>query len=405
MTQNILIAGAGLGGLTAALALVRSGHRVQVFEQAAALGEVGAGVQLSANATRVLHALGLEEALQAVASSPTGKEVRLWNTGQTWKLFDLGAASTAQYGYPFYTMYRPDLHKVLVDALEAAQPGAIELSARCVGCDVTDSGAVLRLADGRAIQGAALIGADGVHSKIRASLFGGDAPTFSGCLAWRGVIPAIQLPESLRRPVGTNWIGPGGHVIHYPLRRGELINFVGIVERDDWTVESWNTAGTTTECLQDFSGWHGDVQKLIENIQTPFKWALMQREPMPTWSIGKVTLLGDACHPTLPFLAQGAAMALEDGAVLARCLGEARPVEESFRAYEAARMDRTSRIVRGSSDNARRFHNPRLGSTEGAIEYVNKEWAEARVRERYHWLFDYKFDEVEVSATNPAIQT
>ena len=124
MTQNILIAGAGLGGLTAALALVRSGHRVQVFEQAAAVGEVGAGVQLSANATRVLHALGLEEALQAVASSPTGKEVRLWNTGQTWKLFELGTASTAQYGYPFYTMYRPDLHKVLVDALEAAQPGA-----------------------------------------------------------------------------------------------------------------------------------------------------------------------------------------------------------------------------------------------------------------------------------------
>jgi salicylate hydroxylase len=398
VSQNILIAGAGLGGLTAALALVRNGHRVQVFEQAAALGEVGAGVQLSANATRVLHALGLEQALQAVASSPAGKEVRLWSTGQTWKLFDLGAASVSQYGYPFYTMYRPDLHKVLVDALEAAQPGAIELNARCVGCDVTDSGAVLRLADGRAIQGDALIGADGVHSKIRATLFGGDAPTFSGCLAWRGVIPANRLPEQLRRPVGTNWIGPGGHVIHYPLRRGELVNFVGIVERDDWTVESWNTAGTTAECLQDFSGWHADVHTLIENIEIPFKWALMQREPMPTWSSGKVTLLGDACHPTLPFLAQGAAMAIEDGAVLERCLAEQRPVEDSFRAYEAARMDRTSRIVRGSSENARRFHNPKLASTEGAIEYVNTEWAEERVRERYNWLFDYKFDEANISS-------
>ncbi|HEY9222827.1 MAG TPA: FAD-dependent monooxygenase [Variovorax sp.] len=398
MTQDILIAGAGLGGLTAALALVRNGHRVRVFEQASALGEVGAGVQLSANATRVLHALGLEAALQAVASSPVGKEVRLWNTGQTWKLFDLGAASTAQYGYPFYTMYRPDLHRVLVDALETAQPGAIELNARCVGCEVIESGAILRLADGRVVEGRALIGADGVHSKIRASLFGGDAPTFSGCLAWRGVIPATKLPERLRRPVGTNWIGPGGHVIHYPLRRGELVNFVGIVERDDWTVESWNTAGTTSECLSDFSGWHADVHTLIENIETPFKWALMQREPMPTWSVGHVTLLGDACHPTLPFLAQGAAMAIEDGAVLARCLSEARPIEESFGAYEAARLERTSRIVRGSSDNARRFHNPRLASVEGAIDYVNQEWAEERVRERYHWLFDYKFDEAKISA-------
>ncbi|RZL67170.1 MAG: monooxygenase [Variovorax sp.] len=389
---------AGLGGLTAALALVRNGHRVRVFEQASALGEVGAGVQLSANATRVLHALGLKAALEAMASSPAGKEVRLWNTGQTWKLFDLGAASTAEYGYPFYTLYRPDLHRVLVDALEAAQPGAIELNARCIGCETAENGAILRLADGRVVEGRALIGADGVHSKIRASLFGGDAPTFSGCLAWRGVIPANKLPERLRRPVGTNWIGPGGHVIHYPLRRGELVNFVGIVERDDWTIESWNTAGTTSECLRDFSGWHADVHALIESIDTPFKWALMQREPMTTWSLGHVTLLGDACHPTLPFLAQGAAMAIEDGAVLARCLSVARPVGESFGFYEAARLDRTSRIVRGSSENARRFHNPRLASVEGAIDYVNKEWAEERVRERYHWLFDYKFDEAQVSA-------
>ena len=398
MTKQILIAGAGLGGLTAALALVQQGYRVKVFEQAAALGEVGAGVQLSANATRVLHSLGLEDALRAVASSPTGKVVRLWNTGQTWKLFDLGAASTADYGFPFYTMYRPDLHKVLVDALEAAQPGAIELGARCTGFDAGGQGAVLHLADGRSASGDALIGADGVHSQIRAGLFGGDLPTFSGCLAWRGVIPADHLPEHLRAPVGTNWIGPGGHVIHYPLRGGKLINFVGIVERDDWIVESWNTAGSIQECLLDFKGWHDDVHTLIRNLDTPYKWALMERDPLKTWSAGNVTLLGDACHPTLPFLAQGAAMAIEDGAVLARCLSGTRTIEEGFKAYEGARIERTSRIVKGSSDNARRFHNPTLASTEGAIDYVNREWAEERVRERYNWLFDYRFDEVEIAA-------
>lgn len=397
--KKILIAGAGLGGLTAALALIRDGHEVHVFEQAAQLGEVGAGLQLSPNATRVLDALGLGPALHAVASEPAGKEVRLWSTGQTWKLFDLGATSAAEYGYPYYTIYRPDLHKALVDAVEAAQPGAIALGARCDGFEVSGDGVALRLADGRRVHGDLLVGADGVHSRIRAQLFGGDAPSFSGCLAWRGVIPAERVPERLRRPVATNWIGPGGHVIHYPLRRGELVNFVGIVERADWTLESWTTAGTVDECANDFKGWHEDVHALIRSIQTPYKWALMQREPMKRWTVGRVGLLGDACHPTLPFLAQGAAMAIEDGAMLARCIA-ARPtdVERALSLYEAARLERTSRIVQGSSENARRFHNPALATTEGAVAYVDTEWAEDKIRARYHWLFDYRVDEVNLPA-------
>jgi salicylate hydroxylase len=395
MKKNILIAGAGLGGLTAALALIRDGHEVRVFEQAAQLGEVGAGLQLSANATRVLGALGLGPALRAVASEPAGKEVRLWSTGQTWKLFDLGATSVAEYGHPYYTMYRPDLHKALVDAVEAAQPGAIVLGARCEGFELDDRGVALRLADGSRAHGDILVGADGVHSRIRAQLFGGDAPGFSGCLAWRGVIPAQSLPERLRRPVATNWIGPGGHVIHYPLRRGELVNFVGIVERTDWTLESWTTAGTVEECANDFKDWHEDVQTLIRSIEMPYKWALMQRDPMPRWTVGCVGLLGDACHPTLPFLAQGAAMAIEDGAMLARCIA-ACPADatRALSFYEGARLERTSRIVSGSSDNARRFHNPALATVEGAVAYVDKEWAEEKIRARYHWLFDYKVDEV-----------
>src|SRR3954469_15518456 len=188
MKQRILIAGAGLGGLTAALALLRDGHDVRVYEQAAQLGEVGAGLQLSANATRVLSLLGVDPAVRAVASVPAGKQVRLWNTGQTWKLFDLGAESVGQYGHPYYTLYRPDLHKVLVDAIRAIAPEAITLGARCAGFEATDSGVTLLLEDGSRVQGDLLVGADGVHSRIRQVLFGADAPEFSGCLAWRGVI-------------------------------------------------------------------------------------------------------------------------------------------------------------------------------------------------------------------------
>lgn len=398
MKQKILIAGAGLGGLTAALALLRDGHDVQVFEQATQLGEVGAGLQLSANATRVLSLLGIDEEVRAVSSVPAGKQVRLWSTGQTWKLFDLGRQSLEEYGHPYYTLYRPDLHATLVEAVRAIKSDAIQLGARCASFEENGQGVSLLLDDGRSVRGDLLIGADGVHSKIRSQLIGHDAPEFSGCLAWRGVIPAKSLPAHLREPVGTNWIGPGGHVIHYPLRRGELVNFVGVVERSDWTVESWTAAGTVDECLKDFRHWHEDVHTLIRAIGTPYKWALMVRDPLQEWTRGRVTLLGDACHPTLPFLAQGAAMAIEDGAMLARCLNETADPLHALRRYQDARVERTTRIVQGSAANTKRFHNPALASAEGAVEYVDKEWNEARVRERYHWLFDYRVDEVPLPA-------
>lgn len=405
--MKILIAGAGLGGLTAALALIRRGYTVEVLEQASQLGEVGAGLQLSANGTRVLDLLGVGDAVRAAASQPAGKEVRLWSTGQAWKLFDLGPESVARYGHPYLTMYRPDLHGLLVEAVEAAQPGAVRLGARCAAFEDDGTTVAVVAEDGRRFEGDLLIGADGAHSRVRRQLVGGDDPSFSGCLAWRGVIPVDRLPPDLRRPVGVNWIGPGGHVIHYPLRRGELVNFVGIVERSDWTIESWTVAGTHAECVRDFAGWHDDVHTLIGCIDVPYKWALMQREPLTRWTAGRVALLGDACHPTLPFLAQGAAMAIEDGAMLARCLGDARdgPLERglddvaaALRRYQDARVERTGAIVRRSAENARRFHNPALATVEGAVEYVDREWAEPKVRERYEWLFDYRVDEVPLPA-------
>lgn len=389
-SERVLIVGAGIGGLAAGLALLNRGIDVDIYEQAAELREVGAGVQISPNGSRVLYALGIGDEVRQLSCEPAGKEVRLWNTGQTWKLFDLGADAIERYGSPYFTAYRADLHLALVNAVRRAKPDAIHLNARCEGFTQDDRSVTLRLATGEQVNGSALIGADGVHSRIRAALFGADSPTFSGIMAWRGVIPIQKLPERLRRPVGTNWIGPGGHIISYPLRRGELMNFAGYVERSDWLVESWSVQGTTEEYAQDFAGWHEDIHTHIRNIDTPFKWALLIRTPLERWTVGRVTLLGDACHQTLPFLAQGAVMALEDGLVLARAVQQYRgDLPLALVKYEEARRDRTNRIVRGSAENTRRFHNPLLNDPLEAAKYVDREWTEQKIRDRYDWLFTY----------------
>jgi salicylate hydroxylase len=386
---RILISGAGIGGLTAALALLQRGFDVDVYEQAATLGEIGAGFQVGANGAHVLFSLGLEERLKAVYALPAGKEVRLWNTGQSWKLFDLGQASVERYGYPYFMIHRADLHAILVGAVQALNPDAIHLNKAVAGCEQTAAAATLKFADGDEVMGDVVVGADGVHSILRHALFGGSQPTFTGCVAWRGLIPVDRLPEHLRRPVGTNWIGPGGHIVHYLLRRGELFNFVAVVERDDWTLESWTERGSAEECARDFAEWNEDVQTIISQLDAPYKWALLGREPMRSWSVGRITLLGDACHPTLPFLAQGAGMALEDGLILARCLEQSPDVETALKRYEAARIDRTSRVVRGSAENGKRFHNNTLRDAVQAQAYVDAEWEESCVAERYDWLFRY----------------
>jgi 2-polyprenyl-6-methoxyphenol hydroxylase-like FAD-dependent oxidoreductase len=393
----VIVVGAGIGGLTCALALLRRGIEVEVYEQAPQLGEIGAGVQLSANGTRVLHALGLERGLADWAVRPHAKEIRHWKSGRTWKLFDLGVVSEERYGAPYIFIHRGDLHRLLVEAVRAVAPQAISLQARCVGVEQDAGGVTLLLADGRRVRGRLLIGADGVHSAVRESVFGAGRPEFTGCMAWRGVIAVERLPGGRMPLAGTNWIGPGRHVVHYPLRRGELLNFVGVVERGDWQIESWTAQGTQGECCADFAGWHPDVQALIEAIETPFKWALMARSAMTRWSEGRVTLIGDACHAALPFLAQGAAMAIEDAFVLAAALAaHGEDQATALARYEAARIPRTTRVVEGSAANTRRFHNPRLADDAGAGDYIASEWSEEKIEQRYDWLFTYNALNVDI---------
>lgn len=399
--EPILVVGAGIAGLTAALALARACIPVAVFEQAPVLREVGAGLQLSANGTRLLFSLGLQDTLEAIALQPQGKVVRIWNTGETRNLFDLGAISTTRYGFPYLMMHRADLHAALAAALEAVQPGALRLGLKVAGIDGIEDGSDrvrLTFTDGSVASGRAAIGADGVHSTLRKLMFDDDAPVYTGCMAWRGLARADLLPEQFRQEVGTNWIGPGAHVIQYPVRRGELINFVGIVERAAWTEESWTLRGTREECAHDFPGWHPDVHELIANLsEEPNRWGLMGRVPMQQWARGRACLMGDACHPTLPFLAQGANIAIEDGFVMARCLERyVGDIPTAFQTFQDLRLDRTSRVVLGSAENARRFHNPDLADPVKARQYLDTQWQPDRVEERYDWLFSYQAETIEV---------
>jgi len=386
---HVLIAGAGIGGITAALALLQRGFPVDVYEQTEELRELGAGVQIAPNGSRVLCELGLEAAMAAIASIPAGKEVRLFTTGQAWKLQDLGAEAMSRYAAPYWMVHRGDFHRVLAEALLARAPASLHVGARVTGFEQDASGVTLLLSDGRRVRGEVLIGADGVHSQIRRTLFGEGRASFTGFMAWRGVVPMQRLPERLRRPFGTNWIGPHGHVVTYPLRRGELLNFVTAIERDDWRVASWSERGTIEECQRDFARWHGDVQTIIGCIDIPYKWALLGREPLARWSEGRVSLLGDACHPTLPFLAQGANMALEDGLILTRCLETDPDAAAALQRYDRARVERTARIVQGALDNVGRFHNPILADPVTATAFLDREFAPDRVQQRYDWIWDY----------------
>jgi salicylate hydroxylase len=356
-TLNILIAGGGIGGLTAALCLAAKGHEVKVLEQAADFSEIGAGIQLSPNCSRVLHALGLEPELKARGFLPEATQFRNWQTGDVINESPLGKKAELDYGAPYYHMHRGDLLNILLTA--ARQSSLIELHTMTPVTEFQEREGHVTVISGKHIfEGDVLVGADGIHSNVRAKLWGPAKPRFTGNIAWRALVPAASLPTELIRPMSTVWWGPGKHFVHYYVRQGEYVNCVCVVEKDGWEIESWTEPGSTEELKKDFQSWHPDIQQLIDHADPAslYKWALYDRDPMPAWGQSHVTLLGDACHPTLPFMAQGAAMAIEDAAVLTAALDAEPEIAQGLQRYETLRKARTARIQLGSRRNATVFH-------------------------------------------------
>lgn len=355
MTANgALVIGGGVGGLASALFLARKGVAVTLVERAHQLSDVGAGIQLSPNATRLLHELGLEAALRKVAFEPEAVDVRTARFGIALNRVPLGAAVAERFGAPYYHIHRADLVGVLAQAANAHPLITLRLGTDCTACETLKTGA-RALIDGQWMETDLLIGADGIRSVVRTALFGAENPSFTGHVAWRGLVPSQALEGHNVPPVAGLWLGKGAHFVHYYVRSGELLNFVAIVERDDWQVESWLERGDKVELRAAFKSWHPQVRAIIEqaNPESLFRWALFDRAPMTQWSKGSATLVGDACHATLPFMAQGACMAIEDGAVLAECVA-GHPMSELPKAlerYAALRQPRTRKIQLGSRRN------------------------------------------------------
>jgi salicylate hydroxylase len=385
MARKIAIAGAGIGGLNAACCLLKGGHEVELFEQAPALSEIGAGIQLSANAMHVLNDLGLGEAIARFSVRPGAYVFRLHDSGEIVGQFPLAEDHVRANGAPYNQLHRADLHQLLVERVRSLGPKAIRLNCRVDGFEESGHGVLLKLSDGSRAEADILIGADGVKSAVRAQIAGANAASYTGDAAWRLVVPADRLPANFMEPVMSVWMGPGRHAVCYYLRGGLLLNFVGLVETDEVSEESWTAKYLWQRLKADFEGWHDDIQAIIDRADRDscYRWSLFYRPPIETWSTRRVTMLGDAVHATLPYLAQGAAMAIEDGAVLTRALDLADDTAEALQLYERNRIARTSRIVTGASANRTLFHTADQAKLRQA--FANRDEGKAR----NEWLYSY----------------
>jgi salicylate hydroxylase len=356
-STSVAVVGGGIGGLTAALALLRAGFDVRVYEQSRGVSEVGAGIQLAPNCTRVLHGLGVLPALERVAVATLSIEFRRWDDGWLLSRTPLGADIAARYGAPYLHVHRRDLVAVLAGAVGADR---IETGRRCVAVGSGDVGAAIRFADGGTATADVVVGADGIHSVVREALYGPERARFTGYVAYRGLVPAERLGHLGLEPDCVVRLGPGAHFVHYFVTAGRLHNVVCVAEEDSWTRESWTDPADPDELRAAFAGWHPVVRGIIDALERPLKWALFDRPPLARWSTGPVTLLGDACHPMLPYGAQGAAQSIEDAAVLAACLSQAggRDVPAALARYETIRRGRATRVQEMSRANGRRFHLP-----------------------------------------------
>lgn len=384
-SAKIIIVGAGLGGLTAASCLLRAGFDVEVYEQAPQLAEVGAGIQISANPMHVLAGLGLKEQIMAVGVRPGAYVFRLHDTGEELQRFNLAADHERMHGQPYNQLHRADLHEILATKAQSLKRELIHLNHRATHFTEHGDGIELHFADGKTVKGDLLVGADGLKSVVRSQMFGSVPATYTGDGAWRITVPIERVREPHLEHVMSVFMGPGGHCVCYYLRSGKLLNFVGCIETEDVSEESWTKRFPKDVLRKDLQGWHPAIQAIVDAADEDgcFRWSLHNRAPIRDWSTKRVTILGDAAHPTLPYLAQGAAMAIEDAAVLARALQIKGTVADALQLYQRNRIDRTARVVETSTFNRRLFHLPSVAEMRAA--FANRKEGD----DRNKWLYSY----------------
>ena len=352
---RIAVIGGGLGGAAAALALHRRGCEVAVYEKAAELSEIGAGLNLSPNALKAFRYLGIEDEALKTGFQAAEQLIRSFRSGRVIARPRRSGDIAARYGASFLTMHRADLLALLIAKLPDS---VFHLGADCTGAETRAGAAVAHFADGTSVDADVVIGADGIHSAVRDSIFGHIEPRFTGCICWRGLVPGEALPDPAFARQMVAWWGPHGHIVHYPVRSGgSLVNFVAHRDSDGWTGESWTHESDRSELMETYARWNPDLLGLIEASDRYYKWALYDRDPLDRWTRGRVTLLGDSAHPMLPYLGQGACMAVEDGCVLAEAISWASgDLDAALGEYERVRMPRTTRAQLGSRVRARQNH-------------------------------------------------
>lgn len=388
--KQAVIAGGGIAGAAAALALAREGWRVTLCEAAPSFGEVGAGLQVSPNAARVLRWLGVLDRVASRAFQPRAAVLRDGTSGAEIYRAELGAAAERRWGAPYLHVHRAHL---LGELLAAVTEAGVELrtDAPVASYVLRPEGPAAKLKSGEALGADLVIGADGIRSALRAQLNGPQEPSFAGKVAWRGIVPAERLPEGLVAPDATVWAGEGRHLVTYYLRAGELVNFVAVEDSADAKPEGWSAPGDPDRLRNHFEGWHGDVTRFLEHVEQTFVWGLFTRPAQVRWVDGPVVLVGDAAHPMLPFMAQGAAMALEDAAVLVRALRTEDNVSRAALAFEEERWDRVTRVQERSESSGRLYHEPpglvRAGH-RGLVGLVSR-LAPALAAGRLDWLYGH----------------